>query len=233
MLSFLKTIDPSETNPIFFCVSCLYSHRNSNIHDCPFPEDAQGIAIAAQLATCDVYEELKAYKRSHGRHPKLEQIITASLNSNSLKSWITKSYDLIIPICGSLARNYTQKGGFTVRLAEILQQKISGKLSTDLFKSLSLDRKSQGQTLGLGRFEHDISFEWAGANLAHKSILVVEDFVTSGVTLRAALKTLRNHSGRNIDVWALGLLPRTPERVSDLHAFIKTSPWPTHFRKTP
>jgi predicted amidophosphoribosyltransferase len=175
--------------------------------------------IAGYLSLGPGFRVLKAWKTT--RNPALERILLAGVR-NALRPF-EQSEDLtLVPIPQSPARRWELFGGSTLRLCEMVRavRKESGLRATVLEAlqvapaSGELHETSQARTRGADRYRRSSPFvrdETIGPDSVEASpLLLVDDFLTSGSTLRKALHSLRiDRSGRP-----------SPFAHQDFHAFV-------------
>lgn len=164
---------------------------------------------AAYLSLGPTHSILRHWKKSPNE--RLEELL-AKRSSASLQRLRELSPDVIIPVPQSAGRSLSLAGGPARRLAH----RLARDLGIPMHEPLSVDRVSrQAGKTGALRYETPIEFAWNSAESAPASALLVDDFLTSGQTLRAACRVLRRSGVVRVHVFVLGFRPSLdPELVA-------------------
>ncbi len=164
---------------------------------------------------------LKSWKKSGS--PALSHTLTEGM-ARALGSYENL---VLIPVPQSPARKWQLNGGSVLRLCEmIVRSRRQSSAKTEIQDLLEVDVSSetnQARMKGDGRYKREQSFKFRPSkSFTHEplgektTLLLVDDFLTSGSTLRGALETLRNgfedsglFSGRKtrVGIFVLGFRP--------------------------
>jgi predicted amidophosphoribosyltransferase len=187
---------------------------------------------AAYVSAGPGFRVLKAWKTS--RNPALERVLLAGVR-RAISFWKDREDVILIPVPQSASRRWELFGGSTLRLCEMIRtaRKESG-LRTTVLEALEArsdesvrpgePASPQAKTRGAARygkasifFRRDLELtnldRWAGHS--ESPFIVVDDFLTSGSTVRRALQALRAQSptsvspfqNRDFDAFILGFRP--------------------------
>ncbi|MBI3535046.1 MAG: ComF family protein [Deltaproteobacteria bacterium] len=172
---------------------------------------------ALYLLSGECYSVLKTWKKRHGIifNQKVLKLDTGKINE-------IKNLNLqaIIPIPQTFKRSWKMGGSTTMLISKWLSKKITTPvyqlLTVSHKKQLWNTSKRQAELSLQDRLKNKIHFEWNQTfkNLNLSKILLVDDFMTTGHTLRAAAQILKLHSIEEIHIFCLGIKPLkylTPE----------------------
>lgn len=126
-------------------------------------------------------------------------------------------YDVVVPVPLHASRLARRGFNQAAVLARALAR--SGeRVAVDL---LHRDAPTATQTaLGRGARDHNVRDAFSihpRTTLTDRSVLLVDDVVTTGATVRACSAVLRDAGARHVDVWSLARTPRRPWSA-ELHA---------------
>jgi predicted amidophosphoribosyltransferase len=152
---------------------------------------------------------LKKWKTTHG--PIFDLRILTSDSKFSENRWLM-SAEAIIPIPQRLRRAWSLGGSPADRTAHWLSAKTGIPIYQAIKPSLLRPRARKHQAeLGLqDRITNSIRFD-ASAEMEFvigKSVLIVDDFTTTGKTLRTATRCLKTAGVREVHAFCLGVRPR-------------------------
>jgi predicted amidophosphoribosyltransferase len=169
---------------------------------------------AAYLSLGPGARVLKTWKTT--RNPALERWLRSGLR-RALAPFETARKLVLVPIPQSAERRWELHGGSTLRLCEmIVSVRRQGLLATEIRELLApapVSEPSQAKTRGSERYRRKASFMTADGvpPLAPgEAAVVVDDLLTSGSTVRAALRALR----RPLPVLVLGFRPALSDSPS-------------------
>lgn len=161
------------------------------------------------------YDVLKAWKKRPGL--LLDRRILREIQPG-LWPELTRA-QAILPIPQDWRRSFALSGSPAFRLARALSAAFTLPLHTDLLQSRSGQR--QAEQAFRNRIERNMAFD-VRADSGLQCVLLVDDFKTTGQTLRQAAIALRNSGIPEIQSWTLGTRPRTSRPDS------KKTPVQTH-----
>lgn len=160
---------------------------------------------ASYLATGPTHRTLKAWKKS----PSLE---IESLLLNPYKECfqsLAKDFAINAVTCipQGFERSWELKGGSSYRLAHWISQ----KTKIPFVHGLNLKHKIQPQSQlnRIERKQNPIDFEATREIKNTPSVLMVDDWMTTGKTLQSSAFALRMSGVCQVHAWVLGVRPRT------------------------
>lgn len=150
------------------------------------------------------YSVLKAWKKKPGA--LLSSIVLSPLITQAQKIGLGLA-DAVVPIPQSFHRAIELSGSSSLRIAQAIARAAGLPLFEGLSASVS-EEKRQAQRNRMGRWEKRPEF----SNIETKEILgkrvvLVDDFLTTGETLRAGALTLKQAGASEVHGWVLGLRP--------------------------
>ena len=153
------------------------------------------------------YRVLRRWKMSHG--PVFDRQVLKSCNALAN---LPRHLDTIVPMPQRVSRAWRLGGSPALKISHWLKNQLNLPLCEALQPRLDDSRKTLRQAeLGMReRLKAKISFaydEKAGLAPGAK-VLLVDDFMTSGHTLRAAAQELRSRGAAEVHVFCLGIRPR-------------------------
>lgn len=137
-------------------------------------------------------------------------------------------YDLIVPV----PLHPSRLAGRGFNQAAILGRALARpgeRVAVDLLRRPS--RTATQATLGRGGRDDNVRDAFAlrpRASLTGRSVLLVDDVVTTGATVRACSAVLRDAGARHVDVWSLARTPRHPWNDADRTDRAATPPVEPH-----
>jgi len=144
--------------------------------------------------------------------------LTRPLSAAAISAWGLQDFtiDSIIPVPPHRSRLQER----TIHQTLLLAKEISKWSGAKLFHGLQRSKATPSQT-ALTRREREVNLKGVftltkADRLTNKRILVIDDVVTSGATLRAVLRILREANPAEIHVRALARQPFSKER--DVHS---------------
>jgi len=167
------------------------------------------------------YSVLKQWKKTRG--PVFNQRV---LNPDRapLGAWKNFAPDAIVPVPQRTERSWKMGGSPALAVAEFVSTLTGVPIIRALAPPLNASQYRQAELPMNMRMQTRIPFE-PGESLAEKRrIILVDDFMTSGHTLRAAAKTLQNLGADEIHVFCLGL------RLFHTQAHAQSEPTDLHHR---
>ncbi len=193
-LSLCPPLCPNCASPL--CISQKQCTR-------PWISNTQIQSYSARYLLLDrSYEVLKTWKKRRG--PIFDRIV---LNLDDLKIEFPH-VEAIVPIPQHFYRAWKLRGS----PSEVLSQKLSKKHRTPIIKALNLATlqspqiKRQAQLTLVERIQNPIRYEIRLGCKKLKSVLLVDDFMTTGHTLKSAAQLLRTRLGvREVHVFCLGI----------------------------
>lgn len=114
--------------------------------------------------------------------------------------------DAIVPIPQRLERAYRMNGGPVNRLTLRLSRELSIPVLDEL-SSFCGHHSPQGQKTGVHRYLNSREYRWNPAMKMPDRVLLVDDFWTSGHTVRAATRALRRERCEQVVAFVLGYRP--------------------------
>lgn len=206
--------------PGFFCLSCMDASSRETFHKyhvCPLSDPTtEGnhlsnlIGLTLALAHNRNFQDLKALKIfTQKDFNSLKSILRAHLKLQKTKYFFESiaQPNAIIPTNSHYLRQYSQRGG----LPYLLSLELQGYLDVPILEGLEKKFGTAPQSLakGLDRHTTKDSFLWRSSRLdPHRNYLIVDDFVTTGTTLRDAALAAQRAGARKIYLWSLGLRPK-------------------------
>ena len=166
---------------------------------------------ARYFLVSNCYSVLKKWKTNHG--PAFDRIILRMDDdfARKLKSLKNRA-DFIVPIPQDFKRSFKLRGSPAEKIALC----VSDHLNIPVIKALHPHSNNQGKRqaeLGFyNRFFGKPVFQLKDLNLAGKNALLVDDFMTTGQTLRAAAETLTKAGVKTIHAFCLGVRPKLSEK---------------------
>jgi predicted amidophosphoribosyltransferase len=168
------------------------------------------------------YSVLKAWKRKRG--PLLTRKV---LNADvATAEWLASlgPAATIVPIPQSYTRSWQLGGSPALHIAQWLAR-VAPNPSIEVHASLlrPSPHAQQAQRTSLGRVSNPIRFEVQAAprlkeRMAQKPLILVDDFMTTGATLKSAARALMRDLGPvEIHVFCLGLRPSGLRRGAQAH----------------
>ncbi len=160
---------------------------------------------AAFLLTGETQRILRDWKKrpSLGIEKTIEETDSFQLALGEIQK---HRFDAIIPIPQGYSRAFRLRGGPANRLAEILARKLQIPKVSGLAQA-SEAHSPQGEKVGVSRYLNRREYFWERIEKIPKRILVVDDFWTSGQTIRAATRSLRRDGCLFVGAFVLGLRP--------------------------
>ena len=186
----------------------------------PLPYDIGGTMIsAAAVADPPPYDRARAVASYSGLMRKLIHDFKFNDSHNARRlfgRWLCQaapqlidSADCIVPV--PLAR--TRLLGRRYNQAQLLAAEISRQTGKPVLSLALLRTRSTARQVGLTRLERQRNVSGAfaiapgyTAEIAGKSVLLIDDIVTTGATVSAAAKTLKKAGASHVDVLTLALV---------------------------
>lgn len=163
------------------------------------------------------YEILKAWKKKRG--PSFDRVVLKSEEKENWLSWIDElpsQPDLIVPMPQNRARSFRMEGSRALLLARWLSQGTDLPVQELLLKEWQLFAKRQAGLDHWYRLINPIPFRMKEDVKIPRSVILVDDFVTTGHTLREAARALKLGGVRFVTVFSLGARIRIAEQSADL-----------------
>ncbi len=159
------------------------------------------------------YEILKAWKKKRG--PLFDRHVLKNEICDSIRSWIEEKISNpqteIVPLPQDSARSLKLGGSPSTVIAEWLSDQTGLPVRERLSKAgLSL-RKRQAELDSWSRLQNPMDFQCAERPAG--TVILVDDFITTGHTVREAARTLKMSGARDVHVFGLGA--RAQESVVD------------------
>jgi len=157
------------------------------------------------LLVGDTKEQLRNWKKNPS-HSFEENFYRCDSFQKTLKKLERLRLDALVPIPQKKLRSLTLGGGPALRLSALL----SPYLKIPIRDHLQEKRKnspSQAKQRSFHRYLNPKEFTWTGESLVGRKILLIDDFWTSGQTLRSAARTLHLEGSDEIHGYVLGFKP--------------------------
>lgn len=205
------------------CDRCAAPLEASSVHRCLLPEEepapSRRIRLsAAYLLTTPCYQVLRAWKKRGG--PAFDRRVLPP-DHPALETLRAFSPELIVPVPQRWGRSMRFGGSPAEKIASWVSRAVSKPIVTPVIRE-GLRRaghglKRQAELSVQGRLENPIRFEVSQELLGDRNrrVLVVDDFLTSGRTLREAALALRDAGFVHVRGFCLGLRPMLQPRLRD------------------
>lgn len=178
----------------WWCAGC--ARRVVPVGAVPEPDEGLDVLRAAAVHRDSVTHLIKALKYRHAK----AVVPTMAAYLRPLVEGCRADEDLLVPVPLHPRRLRERGHNQSALLAESLSESTGLPLSTALVRT----RYTRTQT-GLGRAERrrnvEGAFDWTGATLAGKTVILVDDVCTTGATLAACAAACQNAGARQ--VWGL------------------------------
>ena len=147
-----------------------------------------------------------------------------SSTQSLLKTWRELNADAIIPIPQSFHRSWRMRGSPTGRIAGWVAMEAQLPIVHALRLHRNVKKRQAEQSL-MDRLENRVDFSLNYEVLSSerktlKNVILVDDFMTTGGTLRSAAQTLKFAGVQKVHVFCLGI------RISKVHSHIPVEPKP-------
>lgn len=196
------------------CLKCLLNIPRTNFHLQPeniLEKRCWGRFRFNRMSSFFKFEKGSDYQHllhelKYHDNPQIGQLMGKQAGYDLLESEDYRSSDLIVPV-PLHPRKYLKRG---YNQSEEIAKGIAKSMSISL-DTTHLSRKSENQTQTkkgvyerftntLGIFQMNNPEDWE-----HKTILLIDDVITTGSTIEACIKTMENIEGLKINIFTLAM----------------------------
>lgn len=167
--------------------------------------DQPDILFSPYLLIGETQRRLRDWKKRPSRG--FEENIKQDQNFKEVIESIREhQFKALLPIPQKFERSLHLAGGPANRIAHILRQELQIPIVSGLI-SLHSNDLPQGKRMGIHRYSNRREYGWNRDYPVPKKILIVDDFWTSGQTIRSASRSLRRDGCDFVGAFVLGLRP--------------------------
>lgn len=123
--------------------------------------------------------------------------------------------DVIVPMPQRFFRSWMMRGSPVLKTAHAISESLQIPI-LECLESVALGTRRQAELKSRDRIQNRIEFQVIDEKVKGKSVLLVDDFITTGHTVRRAAAELRRNGVRSVHIFSLGIRPLRSEERSDL-----------------